>query len=142
MTKMFQNTLLPTAVVVPFGYALPWLEAALGILIIIGFRTREALVCGALLMLALTFGTALRQDWGVAGIQLLYSVVFVDNPRLIQETALRNSTLQGAYMILAARALGWTAVRCQALITQNSMRSSLQLANVSPASRSSSLKDT
>src|SRR5258708_32166436 len=32
--------------------------------------------------------------------------MFVKNPQLIQETALRNSTLQGAYMILAARALG------------------------------------
>ena len=31
--------------------------------------------------------------------------MFVNN-QLIQETALRNSTLQGAYMILAARALG------------------------------------
>jgi 3-hydroxypropanoate dehydrogenase len=31
--------------------------------------------------------------------------MFVNNPQLIQETALRNS-LQGAYMILAARALG------------------------------------
>ena len=76
MIKMFQDTVLPTAVVVPFGYALPWLEAALGLLIIIGFRTREALVAGALLMLGLTFGTALRQDWDVAAIQLLYSVVY------------------------------------------------------------------
>jgi 3-hydroxypropanoate dehydrogenase len=32
--------------------------------------------------------------------------LFVNNPQLIQETALRNSTLQGAYMIIAARALG------------------------------------
>jgi len=32
--------------------------------------------------------------------------MFVNNPHLIQETALRNSTLQGAYLILAARALG------------------------------------
>ena len=32
--------------------------------------------------------------------------MFVNNPQLIRETALRNSTLQGAYMILAARALG------------------------------------
>jgi thiosulfate dehydrogenase [quinone] large subunit len=76
MIKMFQNTVLPTAVIVPFGYALPWLEAGLGLLIIIGLRTREALVAGALLMLGLTFGTALRQDWDVAGIQLLYSVVY------------------------------------------------------------------
>jgi thiosulfate dehydrogenase [quinone] large subunit len=76
MIKMFQNTYLPTAVVVPFGYALPWLETAIGLLIIIGFRTREALVSGALLILALTFGTTLRQDWDVAAIQLLYSVVY------------------------------------------------------------------
>lgn len=31
---------------------------------------------------------------------------FVGNPELIQATALRNASLQGAYMILAARALG------------------------------------
>jgi thiosulfate dehydrogenase [quinone] large subunit len=76
MIKLFQGTVLPTAVVVPFGYALPWLEAGLGFLIIVGFRTREALVAGSLLMLALTFGTALRQDWDVAGVQLLYSAVY------------------------------------------------------------------
>jgi thiosulfate dehydrogenase [quinone] large subunit len=76
MIKMFQNTALPTAVVEPFGYALPWLEAGIGLLIIIGLRTREALVAGALLMLALTFGTTLRQNWDVAGLQLLYSVVY------------------------------------------------------------------
>ena len=76
MIKLFQSTVLPAAVVVPFGYALPWLEAGLGFLIIVGFRTREALVAGSLLMLALTFGTALRQDWDVAGVQLLYSAVY------------------------------------------------------------------
>src|SRR6204780_844366 len=76
MIKMFQNTVLPTAVIVPFGYALPWLEAALGLLMIIGFRTRAALVAGALLMLGLTFGSALRQDWDVAAIQLFYSVLY------------------------------------------------------------------
>ena len=31
---------------------------------------------------------------------------FVGSPQIIQETALRNSTLQGAYLMLAARALG------------------------------------
>jgi len=31
---------------------------------------------------------------------------FVGNPLLIQETAMRNATMQGAYFILAARALG------------------------------------
>ena len=76
LTKLFQNTILPASLVVPFAYALPWLESAIGFLIIVGLRTREALVCGAVLMLALTFGAALRQDWDVAAIQLLYSVTY------------------------------------------------------------------
>jgi len=32
--------------------------------------------------------------------------VFAKNPQLIENTAKRNSSLQGAYLILAARALG------------------------------------
>ena len=32
--------------------------------------------------------------------------MYMKNPQLIHETALRNSTLQGAYMIVAARAMG------------------------------------
>ena len=31
---------------------------------------------------------------------------FAGNPQLIEETAFRNSSLQGAYLILAARSLG------------------------------------
>jgi thiosulfate dehydrogenase (quinone) large subunit len=76
LTKMFENTILPAALVVPFAYALPWLEAAIGLLILIGLRTRDALVAGSVLMLVLTFGTTLRQDWNVAAIQLFYSVIY------------------------------------------------------------------
>src|SRR4029450_10034810 len=32
--------------------------------------------------------------------------LFAENPQLIEETARRNSSLQGAYLIIAARALG------------------------------------
>src|SRR6476469_6277743 len=32
--------------------------------------------------------------------------VFANNPQLIESTAFRNSSLQGAYLMLAARALG------------------------------------
>jgi 3-hydroxypropanoate dehydrogenase len=34
------------------------------------------------------------------------SKLFADNPQLVEATAKRNSSLQGAYMIMAARALG------------------------------------
>lgn len=59
-----------------FSYSLPWLEGLIGLLILIGLRTRESLSSGAVLMLLLTFGTTLRQDWNVAAIQLLYLIVY------------------------------------------------------------------
>ena len=37
--------------------------------------------------------------------------MFESNPQLVEVTAQRNSTLQGAYLILAARALGPTRLR-------------------------------
>lgn len=76
MAKTFENTPVPTTLVVIFSYGLPWLEGLIGLLILIGLRTRESLLSGAVLMLLLTFGTALRQDWNVAAIQLLYSIVY------------------------------------------------------------------
>lgn len=88
MVKMFEGTRLPSAFVVPFAYVLPWLEGVIGLLILIGLRTREALIAGALLMLALTFGTALRQDWDIVAIQLFYSLVYA-----LLIAALRFNTL-------------------------------------------------
>ncbi len=76
LTKQFGGTILPHFAVQTFGYVLPWAEAIIGILLFFGIFTRVALVAGALLMAALTFGTCLLQDWNVAGLQLIYAVVY------------------------------------------------------------------
>ena len=76
LLPMFQKTILPPWSVYTFGLTLPWAEAILGLLIFVGLRTRAALIGGSLMMLLLTFGTALRQDWQVAGLQLVYSLVY------------------------------------------------------------------
>jgi thiosulfate dehydrogenase [quinone] large subunit len=73
---MFQKTPLPSWSVYGFGYLLPVLEAIVGALVLFGFQTRRALILGAALMLVLTFGSALRQDWPTAGIQLTYSLAY------------------------------------------------------------------
>ncbi|SNT02535.1 thiosulfate dehydrogenase [quinone] large subunit [Granulicella rosea] len=67
---------LPHGFVVGFGYSIPWIEAALGMGLMLGLFTRAALVLGALFMMALTVGVTSNQQWDVAGQQLLYSVVF------------------------------------------------------------------
>ncbi len=76
LTKEFAATPLPYFAVAGFGYALPWAEAVIGLLLLFGAWTRGALIAGALVMAALTFGTCLRQDWNVAGVQLIYSAVY------------------------------------------------------------------
>ena len=67
---------LPHGFVMGFGYAIPFIEALLGVLLIAGLFTRVALVGGALFMMALTVGVTSNQQWDVAGQQLLYSLVF------------------------------------------------------------------
>jgi 3-hydroxypropanoate dehydrogenase len=50
---------------------------------------------------------------------------FEGKPKKIEQTAFRNGTLQGAYLIMAARALGSTAAPCRASTTRRSTRNSL-----------------
>jgi thiosulfate dehydrogenase [quinone] large subunit len=76
LVPMFQKTPLPPWSVHIFGLILPWAEAILGLLLLVGLCTRFALVAGALLILVLTFGTTLRQDWNIAGVQLIYAAVY------------------------------------------------------------------
>src|ERR1700733_4015394 len=59
-----------------FTYTIPFLEAILGLMLILGVFTRVALICGAVFMMALTIGVTSNQQWDIAGQQLLYSVVF------------------------------------------------------------------
>jgi thiosulfate dehydrogenase [quinone] large subunit len=76
LLAMFRMTLLPAWSVRAFGLTLPWLEAILGLLLLLGLRTRTALIAGTLLLIVLTFGSTLRGDWQVAGVQLIYAAVY------------------------------------------------------------------
>jgi thiosulfate dehydrogenase [quinone] large subunit len=76
LVGMFHATPLPVWSVMSFGLALPWIEAILGLLILLGLATRSALIAASLTILALTFGATLRQDWESAGLQLIYAVIY------------------------------------------------------------------
>jgi len=76
LTKQFEGTVLPHLAVQGFGYALPWLEALIGLLILFGALTRVALIAGALLIVLLTLGSTLHQDWDIAGLQLIYALAY------------------------------------------------------------------
>ena len=76
MANDFAHTFLPRALVLAFGFVLPFLEALLGVLLVTSYRLRGALVSGALLLVALSFGTALIGRWDVLTQQLVYAVVY------------------------------------------------------------------
>jgi len=74
--QMFGATPLPHWAVYGFLLAVPFIEAALGVLLTLGLFTRWALVAGGLLMICLIFGTGLRSDWPTVGIQMIYSITY------------------------------------------------------------------
>jgi thiosulfate dehydrogenase [quinone] large subunit len=76
LVPAFQHAPLPAGFVRLFALALPWAESIVGLLVLLGFRARLALVAGSLLILTLTFGATLNQDWESAGLQLIYATVY------------------------------------------------------------------
>ena len=76
LLPIFQKTPLPVCSVYSFGCVLPIVEALVGACVLFGFQNKRALISGSVLMLVLTFGSALRQDWPTVGIQLMYSLVY------------------------------------------------------------------
>lgn len=72
----FAHSPLPHPALVAFAVILPWVEAFLGFFLLLGLATRLALIGGSLLLILLTFGVCLVQDWSAAGTQLLYGIAY------------------------------------------------------------------
>ncbi|MBN8788141.1 MAG: DoxX family protein [Terrimonas sp.] len=72
MTGLFEKSMMPVALVVPFSYILPIAEFVTGLFIIIGLFTRPALLSAAVVMLLLLFGTTLIENWEALPSQLIH----------------------------------------------------------------------
>jgi len=72
----FQDTILPEPLVSIFATVLPFAEAIIGLLLLLGLFTRQAAVAGAVVILVLVFGMSLRQEWGTVGTQMVYALFF------------------------------------------------------------------
>ena len=75
MVKSMAATPLAPALALAAGYTIPCIELLIGTLLLLGLFTRAALTIALLLMFTLIFGVGLKQDWTVAGTQLLYALV-------------------------------------------------------------------
>ena len=76
LTQFKDVPVMPPAFLTAFASVLPFVETLIGLLIIVGFQTRTALIAGSLMITALTFGTMLRSDFTIAWLQLDYAIVF------------------------------------------------------------------
>lgn len=76
ITQGFEGTWFPQALATIFAYFLPYAEALIGLLILVGAWTRWALLAGGLLMSVLIFGKTIQQDWATVGTQMIYVLCF------------------------------------------------------------------
>lgn len=73
MLKTMEKSFLPPELISPFSYALPVLEFAIGLLIIIGLFTRQSLFAGLLVMSTLIFGSTTIENWDAITGQLVHA---------------------------------------------------------------------
>jgi thiosulfate dehydrogenase [quinone] large subunit len=66
---------LPATMVMPFAYVLPFGEVAAGALIILGLLTRLGLTISGLLIIGLTFGTVMLNDFPTVAHNVQYGLV-------------------------------------------------------------------
>jgi thiosulfate dehydrogenase (quinone) large subunit len=76
MAKQFEGTIMPGWFVYSFGCVLPFLEGLIGLALILGVFTQWTLAGASLLMSILIFGTSVRSDWNIVGLQMIYAIAF------------------------------------------------------------------
>ncbi len=76
LTSQFESTWFPLFAIDLFGHVVPFVEVAIGLMLILGLFTRPALIIGGLMMTSLTFGTMFLQNFDLAWLQLTYALAF------------------------------------------------------------------
>lgn len=67
---------LPSFLLTPFAYILPFAEVAIGLLLLLGLLNVLGLILGGILMIALTFGMVLQGQAPTVANNVFYAVVF------------------------------------------------------------------
>tara|TARA_R110002096_G_C14588828_1_gene721855 strand:+ start:350 stop:736 length:387 start_codon:yes stop_codon:yes gene_type:complete len=96
MLNNFKDSLLPNFMLIPFTYALPFVEFLIGFLLILGWQTKNAAVIGGVLMLILIGGTSLIENWGALPSQMIHLLFFVLVYEFNQSNTLTLDKSQGS----------------------------------------------
>jgi thiosulfate dehydrogenase [quinone] large subunit len=71
----FAKTWLPTALVAPYAYALPFVEVLVAVWLLSGIKLKEAWIFTAVLFVSLGFGMAVAQQYPTAASNYVYVVI-------------------------------------------------------------------
>ncbi len=74
MVKSLEKSAIPEALITPFGYVLPFLEAIIGISLLIGFKPKLTIYSAFALMSILILGSSSIENWSAIEAQLLHSL--------------------------------------------------------------------
>ncbi|WP_069133509.1 DoxX family protein [Rhodohalobacter halophilus] len=74
MAESFAETILPGSFVFIYAFVIVIAEFVIGSLLILGWKTRWALALMGMLMLTLTFGQVLQQNFGTLANILIYGI--------------------------------------------------------------------
>lgn len=72
----FAETWLPMWLVTLEARLIPGVEVAVGVLLLVGYKTRWALVASMILMYTLVFGMIILQNWEIVARHLIYALSF------------------------------------------------------------------
>lgn len=72
----FAETWLPMWLVTLEARLIPGVEVAVGVLLLVGYKTRWAIVAAMILMYTLVFGMIILQNWEIVARHLIYALCF------------------------------------------------------------------
>lgn len=76
MVAKFSDSIIPSFLVEPFGYVLTITEFLLGVLLVLGLFTRQALTGSIITMILLVLGSTMVENWSVINSQLIHAAIF------------------------------------------------------------------
>lgn len=74
MVKLMEPSAIPIILVKPFSYAVPFLELAIGVLILLNSTNKYALYAGLTLMTFFILGNSAIENWSAISIQLVHAI--------------------------------------------------------------------
>ncbi|WP_437917876.1 MauE/DoxX family redox-associated membrane protein [Sphingobacterium sp. LRF_L2] len=74
MVRTMETSIVPLWIVLLFSYALPIIEALIGIWLLLGWKVNYVLYCGLVLMSLLILGSCSIEKWDAIKSQLLHAV--------------------------------------------------------------------